>query len=333
MLSLCVMQTAPEEQASSSAVLHAMSICHIAASSYEQACTASHSALAQLSIDTVLLPPSATAHCSNDTLQSTLGCALLRCGRADLAAVEFDAVAERLQASHTSSSSASTSSKKSTNSGSVGSTVSDKLSTAAVAAVDMLRAQYHCGEARRQKGDWRGALQLLEAASAAAVELLTSAQVRKGMLRSCCCQRLQYTLIRSMCNLSRLSSAWFCVTKQVQMSYVLLITTVLKDNCYCVCMQAPEATVHRSRAPTVASVLLEIQSALGMCLLQRAASDSSSSSNSSSSSGDAKTDVEAALLAFEEGLTAINGDPTIPHLQLVGNASLRVSSSSNTLSV
>jgi hypothetical protein len=81
--------------------------------------------------------------------------------------------------------------------------------------------------------------------------------------------------------------------------------------------------VHRSRAPTVASVLLEIQSSLGMCLLQRAASDSSSSS---SSSNDAKSDVEAALLAFEEGLTAVNGDPTVPHLQLVGNASLRVSS-------
>jgi hypothetical protein len=170
------MQTAPEEQASSSAVLHAMSICHIAASSYEQACTASRSALTQLSIDTVLLPPSATAHCSNDKLQSALGCALLRCGRADLAAVEFDAVAERLQArSHTNSSSARTSSKKSSSS-SVGSTSSDKV-PAAAAAVDLLRARYHCSEARRQQGDWSGALQLLEAASATAVELLTSAQV------------------------------------------------------------------------------------------------------------------------------------------------------------
>jgi hypothetical protein len=70
-----------------------------------------------------------------------------------------------------------------------------------------------------------------------------------------------------------------------------------------------------------------------MCLLQRAASDSNSSSNSSSSSGNAKSDVEAALLAFEEGLTAINGDATIPHLQLVGNASLRVSSGSAALPV
>jgi hypothetical protein len=92
-------------------------------------------------------------------------------------------------------------------------------------------------------------------------------------------------------------------------------------------MQAPETSIHRSRAPTIASVLLEIQSSLGMCLLQRAASDSSSSSSSSSSS-DAKSDVEAALLAFEEGLTAVNGDPTVPHLQLVTNASLRVSSTS-----
>jgi hypothetical protein len=171
------MQTAPEEQTSSSAALHAMSICHIAAGSYEQACTASRSAVQQLSTDAVLLPPSATAHCSIDAQQSALGCALLRCGRADLAAAEFDAVAERLQASsNATSSNGSTSSKKS--SGSVGSASSDKVPAAAsAAAVDTLRAQYHCGETRRQQGDWSSALHLLEVAAVAAVELLTSAQV------------------------------------------------------------------------------------------------------------------------------------------------------------